>query len=152
MDCGISCSNRVGAEVMTYWVWARCKEMSCFLRYFRILMHCELWTDLFPGGGIAVQQKAGMRSFSSTVLYKATQHTPTSITLTVRRTKTKKLKESRKGSCVQRRRKSRYGVAKSILNRNISEIAQMLDEEYTESSLKKFDPDVWWATSALFGG
>lgn len=31
---------------------------------------------------------------------------------------------------------------KSTLNRNMSEIAQMLDEEYTKILFKKFDPDV----------
>lgn len=64
------------------------------MRLDTICTTCELWNNFFSGGDSSATESWDEELSPSTVLYTATQHTPTSITLTVRRTKPKKRKKS----------------------------------------------------------
>ncbi|XP_025872744.2 histone-lysine N-methyltransferase SETD5 isoform X2 [Vulpes vulpes] len=92
--------------------------------------------DNISGGDSSATESWDEELSPSTVLYTATQHTPTSITLTVRRTKPKKRKKSpEKGRAVAKTKKIkafREGSRKSLRMKNSPSEAQNLDENTTE--------------------
>ncbi|XP_040348002.1 histone-lysine N-methyltransferase SETD5 isoform X2 [Herpailurus yagouaroundi] len=92
--------------------------------------------DNISGGDSSATESWDEELSPSTVLYTATQHTPTSITLTVRRTKPKKRKKSpEKGRAAAKTKKIkafREGSRKSLRMKNSPSEAQNLDENTTE--------------------
>ncbi|XP_074169140.1 histone-lysine N-methyltransferase SETD5 isoform X7 [Rhinolophus sinicus] len=92
--------------------------------------------DNISGGDSSATESWDEELSPSTVLYTATQHTPTSITLTVRRTKPKKRKKSpEKGRTAPKTKKIkafREGSRKSLRMKNSPSEAQNLDENTTE--------------------
>ncbi|XP_012373203.1 SET domain-containing protein 5 isoform X14 [Octodon degus] len=92
--------------------------------------------DNISGGDSSATESWDEELSPSTVLYTATQHTPTSITLTVRRTKPKKRKKSpEKGRAAPKPKKIkafREGSRKSLRMKNSPSEAQNLDENTTE--------------------
>ncbi|XP_036726176.1 histone-lysine N-methyltransferase SETD5 isoform X2 [Balaenoptera musculus] len=92
--------------------------------------------DNISGGDSSATESWDEELSPSTVLYTATQHTPTSITLTVRRTKPKKRKKSpEKGRAAPKTKKIkafREGSRKSLRMKNSPSEAQNLDENTTE--------------------
>ncbi|XP_029412922.1 histone-lysine N-methyltransferase SETD5 isoform X6 [Nannospalax galili] len=92
--------------------------------------------DNISGGDSSATESWDEELSPSTVLYTATQHTPTSITLTVRRTKPKKRKKSpEKGRTAPKTKKTkafREGSRKSLRMKNSPSEAQNLDENTTE--------------------
>ncbi|XP_057561282.1 histone-lysine N-methyltransferase SETD5 isoform X2 [Hippopotamus amphibius kiboko] len=92
--------------------------------------------DNISGGDSSATESWDEELSHSTVLYTATQHTPTSITLTVRRTKPKKRKKSpEKGRAAPKTKKIkafREGSRKSLRMKNSPSEAQNLDENTTE--------------------
>ncbi|XP_060036753.1 histone-lysine N-methyltransferase SETD5 isoform X8 [Erinaceus europaeus] len=92
--------------------------------------------DNISGGDSSATESWDEELSPSTVLYTATQHTPTSITLTVRRTKPKKRKKSpEKGRATPKTKKIkafREGSRKSLRMKNSPSEAQNLDENTTE--------------------
>ncbi|XP_012587598.1 PREDICTED: SET domain-containing protein 5 isoform X2 [Condylura cristata] len=92
--------------------------------------------DNISGGDSSATESWDEELSPSTVLYTATQHTPTSITLTVRRTKPKKRKKSpEKGRAAPKTKKTkafREGSRKSLRMKNSPSEAQNLDENTTE--------------------
>ncbi|XP_044919198.1 histone-lysine N-methyltransferase SETD5 isoform X6 [Mustela putorius furo] len=92
--------------------------------------------DNISGGDSSATESWDEELSPSTVLYTATQHTPTSITLTVRRTKPKKRKKSpEKGRTAAKTKKIkafREGSRKSLRMKNSPSEAQNLDENTTE--------------------
>ncbi|XP_029774236.1 histone-lysine N-methyltransferase SETD5 isoform X5 [Suricata suricatta] len=92
--------------------------------------------DNISGGDSSATESWDEELSPSTVLYTATQHTPTSITLTVRRTKPKKRKKSpEKGRAAVKTKKIkafREGSRKSLRMKNSPSEAQNLDENTTE--------------------
>jgi hypothetical protein len=93
----------------------------------------------FSGGDSSATESWDEELSPSTVLYTATQHTPTSITLTVRRTKPKKRKKSpEKGRAAPKTKKIKVcKVYKNTLNTSMSEIAQTFDS--SKNTLKFFE-------------
>jgi len=80
----------------------------------------ELCNHLCSGGDSSATESWDEELSPSTVLYTATQHTPTSITLTVRRTKPKKRKKSpEKGRAAPKTKKIKVCSIKQTLNGSI---------------------------------
>lgn len=103
----------------------------------------------FSGGDSSATESWDEELSPSTVLYTATQHTPTSITLTVRRTKPKKRKKSpEKGRAAPKTKKIKVcKVYKNTLNTSMSEIAQTFDS--SKNTLKFFE-EIWCQCLATF--